>query len=266
VKAHVLPEPELEFRAGNRHVDPRYGIAVFGPADADSAAAPHEIVVGLIGSPSAVEGVRRWLDRCRTPIPAKLAKVGQENMFRAFPGFNTDTGFYGALVFDEALVREIPDRQRRALTKSDVNAAVAEAVDTYMAAARSLCEAGRCRVLICARPDELREDAEPRRQANDAADDSDDSVDSGHDQEVDSDFHDLLKARALLLSCPLQILRRETWEGVVKDRLHRRPLQDEATRAWNLHTALYYKAGGTPWRLPRHSTDLASCYLGISGA
>ena len=29
-----------------------------------------------------------------------------------------------------------------------------------------------------------------------------------------------------------------------------RPLQDEATRAWNFHTALYYKAGGTPWRLP----------------
>jgi hypothetical protein len=40
--------------------------------------------------------------------------------------------------------------------------------------------------------------------------------------------------------------------------------QDEATRAWNLHVALYYKAGGVPWRLRRASTDLPTCYVGIS--
>jgi hypothetical protein len=41
-------------------------------------------------------------------------------------------------------------------------------------------------------------------------------------------------------------------------------LQDEATRAWNFHTALYYKAGGVPWRLVRHSSALATCYVGAS--
>jgi len=30
MKAHVLPEPELELRAGNRHVDPPHGVAVLG--------------------------------------------------------------------------------------------------------------------------------------------------------------------------------------------------------------------------------------------
>ena len=59
-------------------------------------------------------------------------------------------------------------------------------------------------------------------------------------------------------------MRRETWEGTTKGSRHPRPLQDEATRAWNLHTALYYKAGGTPWRMPRHSTDLPTCYVGVS--
>jgi hypothetical protein len=50
----------------------------------------------------------------------------------------------------------------------------------------------------------------------------------------------------------------------VKGAQRPRPLQDEATRAWNLHTALYYKAGGTPWRMPRHSSDLATCYVDVS--
>lgn len=32
----------------------------------------------------------------------------------------------------------------------------------------------------------------------------------------------------------------------------------------DLHTALYYKAGGVPWRLPRADTDLRSCYVGVT--
>ena len=31
--AEVLDEPELEFGGGNRHIDPRFGIATYGPAD-----------------------------------------------------------------------------------------------------------------------------------------------------------------------------------------------------------------------------------------
>lgn len=65
-----------------------------------------------------------------------------------------------------------------------------------------------------------------------------------------------------------RLIRSETRSGVrrrgASTNPHPHPLQDEATRAWNLHTALYYKAGGTPWRLPRHSTDLATCHVGIS--
>jgi hypothetical protein len=260
MKVRVLAEPELEFRAGNRHIDPRSGIAMFGPADADAPAAPQRITVGLVGSPSAVAGMRRWLDRCRAPIDAKQAKPGQENLFLEFPGFTNDRAFCSELVFDDGLIRELPDRELRRLAKSDTNAAVAEAVDLYMAAATSLCETGRCRVLVCARPDELHDEGEPPSPPDG------DSLEepTEEDRELGGDFHDLLKARALTLPCPLQLIRRETWEGVAKDRSRQRPLQDEATRAWNLHTALYYKAGGTPWRLPRHSTDLASCYVGVS--
>ncbi|WP_155058458.1 argonaute/piwi family protein [Streptomyces blattellae] len=61
-------------------------------------------------------------------------------------------------------------------------------------------------------------------------------------------------------------MRKETWTGIPTRTSGQttRPLQDEATRAWNLHSALYYKAGGTPWRMQRHSSDLATCYVGVS--
>ena len=157
MKAHVLSEPELGFRARNRHIDPRYGVAVHGPADADSPSAPRGIPVGLVGPSSAIEGMRGWLERCRTRIEAKEAKPGQENLHQPFPGFSTDTNFGAGLVFDDALIREIPDRQLRVLARADVKAAIAEGAGLYADAAQSLAETGRCRVILCARPEEIRE-------------------------------------------------------------------------------------------------------------
>jgi hypothetical protein len=263
MKARVLHEPELEFRAGNRHIDPRYGISVFGPADADSPTAPHQIPVALIGPAQAVDGIRTWLQRCRDRIEAKDTKPGQENLHQPFPGFSPDSQFGSELVFDDALVREIPERQLRRLARADVASATTEAVAIYADAARSLTETGRCRVVICARPEELldRENRPPP-----AEDDTADHDEEPAERESAGDFHDLLKAAALTLAAPLQLMRKETWTGVAakSNGQAARPLQDEATRAWNLHTALYYKAGGTPWRMQRHSSDLATCYVGIS--
>ncbi|WP_406391165.1 hypothetical protein OG806_07200 [Streptomyces sp. NBC_00882] len=258
----MLHEPELEFRAGNRHIDPRYGISVFGPADADSPTGPRQIPIALVGPARAVDGIRSWLRRCQDQIEAKETKPGQENLHQPFPGFSADSPFGAELVFDDALVREIPERHLRRLARADTASATADAVEIYADAARSLAETGRCRVIICARPEELqdREDPPPSEEAT-----SDREDDQGM-REAGVDFHDLLKATALTLAAPLQLMRKETWTGIPARTSGRatRPLQDEATRAWNLHTALYYKAGGTPWRMQRHSSDLATCYVGVS--
>ena len=39
-------------------------------------------------------------------------------------------------------------------------------------------------------------------------------------------------------------------------------VQDVATRAWNFTTALYHKAGGSPWRLAE--VEPGTCFVGIS--
>src|SRR5690348_8127124 len=85
---------------------------------------------------------------------------------------------------------------------------------------------------------------------------------------IPSAFHDVLKAEGMRLQVPMQLVRPYTYTGE-KIASRRRSttaatLQDEATRAWNLHTALYYKAGGIPWRLLRSPSDLATCFVGVS--
>ncbi|MBI3462533.1 MAG: hypothetical protein HY000_05655, partial [Planctomycetes bacterium] len=84
------------------------------------------------------------------------------------------------------------------------------------------------------------------------------------------DFHDLLKARCMILprACPLQLILPATYDPKQRRRgrsaaTRARPLQDEATRAWNIHTALYYKAGGTPWRLRQDASKLQTCFVGV---
>jgi len=261
MKGRVLDEPALEFRAGNRHIDPRFGIAQFGPADADMETAPRRITVGVVGTTRATDGLQKWLDSCGSSFDRKVPKPGQENLFIDFPGFNNEGGFLAELVHADALVREIPNADIRRLAGGASADAVERTASAYANEARSLSESGQCQTIFVIRPDEL-DSADPRAEEpaeDEQQEEASEVVDAG------STFHDILKAKSLGLSCPIQVIREETWTGKRSPNSKReRPLQDEASRAWNLFTALYYKAGGTPWRLPRISTDLASCFVGVS--
>lgn len=65
--ARLLEEPEMQFGRGAR-VDPRFGLLDFGPADQVAEAAPTTIPIGVVGTQETIEGVLRWLCRCRKPI------------------------------------------------------------------------------------------------------------------------------------------------------------------------------------------------------
>lgn len=261
MKARVLDEPELEFRANTRHIDPRFGIAQFGPADADMDTAPRRVTVGIVGTSGATDGLRAWLDSCASPIERKRPKPGQENLFIDFPGFSRENGFLAELVHADDLVREIPNAEIRRLNNGVSSDVVERTAGAYADQARSLAETGRCHIVFVVRPQEL-DTADPSESDGDP----DEKLDGPEtDEDAGSTFHDMLKAKSLGLSCPIQVIREETWTGKRSANSKRdRPLQDEASRAWNLFTALYYKAGGTPWRLPRVSTDLATCFVGVS--
>jgi hypothetical protein len=257
----ILEEPELEFGGAQRHIDPRFGIAAYGPADLGHDGAPTTIRLGLVGPRDQLDGIRRWIDRCRGPIDAKDDKY--PHLFPGFPGCDSDTGLCTTLTIADRNSRELPSRELERASGLPGELAVQAMVQAYMDELEALAEGNRADVIIVARPDTL-DDVHLAAPATVSADTA--QTPAGHTETnapVVANFHDLLKARALRLGIPLQILRRSTWDESAPPP-PKRSRQDEATRAWNLHVALYYKAGGVPWRLRRASTDLPTCYVGIS--
>lgn len=108
MRACFLPEPELEFGAGS-HIDIRFGLLNYGPLDARSPLAPHEIRLGIVGTNETIAGVREWLERCAAGVAAKVSP--QPYLFPAFPGFGKDTAFASKLVFADRLERTIHERE-----------------------------------------------------------------------------------------------------------------------------------------------------------
>lgn len=257
--ATVLGEPFLEFAQRQRHIDPRFGIAFYGPVDRGSEDAPRDINVGLVGPPSALANAREWMKRCTRGIAAK-ADNSYPNLWQPFPGFGHDTGFGASLVFADRLERALRTRDLTQLKPHLGDATVRTAVDLYLAEIEALAQAAQPRVIVCVIPMQLLQSG-----ATDEEDDEDAEQGGPRQQSLAGRFHDILKAEAMRYRIPLQLMRPGTYDPkLAKGTLQRAQLQDEATRAWNFLTALYYKAGGTPWRLVRDDAALDSCFVGVS--
>lgn len=83
----------------------------------------------------------------------------------------------------------------------------------------------------------------------------------------DLDLHHMLKAEVMKFGQPIQVVLPNIYNPQAKTRTGRDGkdrLQDEATRAWNVLTALYYKANHRPWRIPRNPADLKTCFVGVN--
>lgn len=266
----VLTEPELEFGGGGTHVDVRFGLMSSGPLDRETPLAPSTLRVGLIGTEETIEGVRGWLEKCREEIPAKESRL--TNLFPRFPGFRPDGCFRSTLQFHDRWTAAIHPREIEAI-KDQPKTAASEAADLFIGHARRVLDQAGPMVLVCAPPADLLGALDVPRPRLDPADaELDEGSDAGtiHALVDQASFHDLLKARGMALGVPIQMTRPSTYLGKKGGRRRKnsatvlKPLQDEATRAWNFHMALYYKAGGVPWRLTRDASDLTTCFVGVS--
>jgi hypothetical protein len=258
MRAEFLDEPELEFGAAARHVDIRFGLMDYGPLDQGQSRVHSPIRVGLVGTSETTELFRAWFERCRAGIPAKPSP--HRNAFPRFPGASSDGVYRCEFVLDDRLTSVLSQKAIGKLLSAPPDDAASLAASQFGDAVRAITETANPDVVAVAPPRDLFDFLDDLR------------LSSGHDEATGNrrpELHDLVKARGLGLSSPIQFMRPETYDERQRRKQRGRSwldssTQDEATRAWNLHTALYYKAGGVPWRLVRDPRELTTCYVGIS--
>ncbi len=262
MKLHIIEEPQLAFHQNQLHVDIRGGLTNHGAFDKGAAEVPSPIRIGVVGTTATLDGVRDWIEQCKHGVKTDETKLTA--LRPSFPGMTQD-------IFGTSL--EVSDAATRTISRHELTAALAKAqplrhvVETFMDHARDLAAKSNLHVLVIAPPAEVFALGDTGHAAGPDAP-IDELQEAAPHQKAPPptalNFHDVFKAQALDLQLPCQIVRPDTYGSPSARPGRERRLQDKATTAWNFHTALYYKAGGVPWRLARQPSTLTTCYVGVS--
>ncbi len=248
MRAAHLAEPDLQFADDRRHVDPRVGLADYGPPDYRTPEAPKSVRLGVLGESQDVAACLDWLTSAMSGLRGKESQY--RNLFRSFPTCGEDGPLRCDFSIVDSLVHPIPRKDVTAALNLAEPEATIQLARLYTDHLRSMSESASADVILCVKPSGMTVAEEAK-------------VPPGGPRAPE--FHDLLKAKAMGASTHTQVVTETLWTGKkTAKRGSSSPAQDAATRAWNLFPALYYKAGGTPWRLPRSTTELMTCFVGIS--
>jgi hypothetical protein len=277
----LLSEPRLDFRYGQKLVDPHTGLALFGPFDADDPAHPKSISYAVIGAPEGLASFEEFSKALAGPIvsqeygdPSHLAKA--KLLWPPFPGFEAAfaTAWPIQASFSEALDRT---KLLEASRLRDPNRRAHAVVDFYVQVIDRLKERDeRFDVVLCIVPDQIWKNCRPKSVVQDGIGRSPSlrersvrrvqsdlfATYSTQEYEHSVDFRRQLKARVMAAGIPVQIVRESTLRIAPSNDPHDRGLTVLSDRAWNLSTAIYYKAGGKPWRLATAREGV--CYVGMA--
>jgi hypothetical protein len=276
IKIECLREPNLLFGGDEPGVEPRRVMAKAGAAD---STAPKEICIGLVGPSAEVQLARRWLPRLNR---VAIAREKNARRYRDWPG--AQKAFGASFTVEERFVRPLDqERLTLALNRPSDSDRFDELLDLFDAKIQGLFGDVRPECIIVCLPDEAADlrisdprlsigerEALERLQREEEQDQlslfqpTPEELKAAEELRTQAEdllfrtFYRALKARIMTHQnpVPVQVMRRDTFvrpdgEG-----------QSHATRAWNLATSLYYKAGHEPWRpaeLPNNT-----CFIGIS--
>jgi hypothetical protein len=245
----IFSEPLLEFGNGGQSYDIREGILKYGPVDVQGPKAKTAIRVGLIGTPKTICAFSAWMNQCSGGLAGDDPL--NQNFSPEFPGLDPAVGLRCSFLTDPSWVVEIAEGElKEQCTKPGAVLLLAELFHKHMQGLYELSSA-KPDVIICLPPETVRKRVKPH-----FSDEEDAATEAGESDEPD--FHDYLKGLCLQTKSLFQLVWPRTYGASSKG------VQDPATRAWNLFGALFYKAGGVPWKLLKPPGSLNTCYVGIS--
>ncbi|WP_156465037.1 hypothetical protein [Mesorhizobium sp. Root552] len=269
-------EPRLRFGYDQTLEDPKDGLLLFGPPEA-----PLGVQYGVIGTPEGIQQFESWCAKIQKTVP-RDEKVGSSV---TFPGF--ETVFRWPWPSAPRVKLEVhPDKLARTVKLSDPHQRVFDTVDLFANPIQRFVkeEDPRVSLWFVVIPEEVWKLCRPqstlsRREGIQAehhlsharaieilaAPDLFEETNLAAEKHLyENHFHNQLKAKLLACEAVTQIVRQTTiapQEFLNARGKPLRKLQDDATIAWNLTTAIYYKAGAKPWTL----SDIREgvCYIGL---
>jgi hypothetical protein len=286
-----LAEPELMFAHSQRHQNPKVGLSLFGPL---SKQKPQAISLALVGSPESLNLGRQWIRSLRGPYDGDGSLL-----WPFFPGFEAIYGSH--LDVTPVLEIEIdPKKLHQCARISDeqdrVKATVSLFVRPIAEAVRR--EEGHPHVWFIIIPEYVYDFCRPNsriprgerifavgrkraelglpseRQSNllDLIENNEGvwetveltpQPESDEDAEFEAHFRHQLKNRLLTVGIVSQIVRETTIDpSIPVNRFGRtRRLEHPSSVRWNFANALFYKAGGRPWKLVGVREGV--CYVGL---
>jgi adenylate kinase len=271
MKLRYIEEPSLLFGRENHHICPKQGIYNFNPFDLEQVR-PEKITLGIVGKSDSIEKILQWLDNCKGHIAEKKSKNPHPLLFPNFCGFNKQVGFLSEIVYDDTYIRKLNNSDFDEIIRKHENLEerITEIARLYLDEIKFLSKNKKPDIVLCVLSEQfityIQEDTLEETPTEDEVDEGNekeikkeenDEHDAEEINEKEQNFRRYIKAKAMQHNVPIQIVR---------DRIAKPTgdMQDEATIAWNFFTALYYKAGGTPWALIRRDVAEHTCYAGIS--
>ncbi|MCP4609733.1 MAG: hypothetical protein GY845_13580 [Planctomycetes bacterium] len=261
---------ELEFGGGNRHIDIRFGILNHGTLDRNERSDVRQINVAIIGLPDLTDKFLEWLELCDSGIESK--ETPKQNLFPRFPGFGANSPFNAEWVCNDRAIRNLSTAEITKLQNLDTpREVIKQAVSLYTSEIDYLANEMKPDIIFCIIPEILGEQLDRAAEMVKPMSRFTENEDKAFNK-YRHDFHHYLKSEAMNYRIPIQLVLPSTFgvgtrgKSTKKKRRRKktRQLQDPATRAWNLFTAMYYKVGCVPWRLSRQSSDYDTCYIGVS--
>ena len=275
IKILEIDPTELEFGGPvGKSTDPKVGLREAGPFDLRFGGAQlKEVRIGLVGTIAMNEKALEWLKRCENHIPTTMKNTQQ---YPDFDGF--EQIFRSKISTNPLWTYTVDDNSlNKALAIINDYDRFEAVLNLFSEGIQKLAEleTNKPNITICALPESVLDacrnvEKKLSKLQKKIATQIVTSRKKGlgiqlslFDQpEVDNaedllyrDFRRALKARAIMAKMPIQIGRLNLFVDSSDN-------QDAATRAWNSSVALYYKAGGIPWRLKNNG--LETCFVGIT--
>jgi hypothetical protein len=274
-----IDEPSLLFNYDQPMLDPRDGLTLFGPLD---RAKPEGIRWAVIGPRDSIARMKRWVERIQHPVASEDKQIARP----LFPGFETtfNTRWNPTPVFEIEISEQKlwqhahnSDRHQRVYRTVDMySSRILHALRTEDISADVWC------IVI---PEYIYQNCRPRSMiAPDLRIQPNVAISPGmarsfaehgslfpelnelaEEYLYEVNFHHQLKARLLQKQIPTQIVReiKVAHEELIDSQRRSAQLlkKQESAIAWNLSTAIFYKAGGRPWKLGAAREGV--CYIGL---